>query len=85
MSEETWGYVVWGGGWIALFLVLELSAVLFPGLVPWPSLSRTVWNLRDRSNGGTTLIVIGGLAALAFHLAFQGVKARKESKEKKKS
>lgn len=57
-------YIVWGS-WGAIFLALELPAVF--GLVPWNSLSRTVWNLQVHHEW-LTLPLIGGLAILAVHL-----------------
>lgn len=63
-------YLVWGC-WLALFAVLELLAVF--GLVPWRTLSGTVWDLIGRTDGVAAIAVVAGLAVLAVHLVAPGV------------
>lgn len=77
----TWSYLVWGL-WAAAFAVLELLAVL--GVAPWRTLSSTVWDLIQRTNGIGAIAVVAGLAVLAVHLVAPNVfdKAKTDEGEK---
>ena len=58
-------YLVWGA-WFLAFVVLELLAAFH--VVPWRTLSSTVWDLIQRTNGVGAIVVVAGLAVLAVHL-----------------
>lgn len=60
-----WSYVIWGL-WAFAFTVLELLAAFH--VVPWRTLSSTVWDLIQRTNGVGAIFVVAGLAVLAVHL-----------------
>jgi hypothetical protein len=66
-------WLVWGL-WGLAFAVLELLAAF--GVVPWKTLSTTVWDLIQRTNGIAAIAVVAGLAVLAVHLVSPGVFAR---------
>ena len=59
-------YVVWGL-WGFSLLALELLAVFWKKC-PWQTLSTTVWDLIQRTNGIAAIAVVAGLAVLAVHL-----------------
>lgn len=59
--------LVWGG-WLALFLVLEFLGLF--RVVPWVTLSETVWDLEAKYRVLACLIA-GGLFVLTLHLAFR--------------
>jgi surface polysaccharide O-acyltransferase-like enzyme len=58
---------VWAA-WLALFLVLELTA--FFGVAPWTTLSQTSW-LNEREYPILRTILFGFLIGLAVHIRFQ--------------
>jgi hypothetical protein len=58
---------IWAA-WLALFLVLELSA--FFNLAPWNTLSSTAW-LNEKSYPILKTILFGFLVGLAVHIRFQ--------------
>lgn len=60
----TWTYLIWGG-WLALFLVLELLAVFHA--VPWVPLSDMAWHLERLSDVFRWVFLIG-LAVLMTHI-----------------
>jgi hypothetical protein len=68
-------WLVWGS-WFLAFVVLELLAAF--GVVPWKTLSTTVWDLIQRTNGIGAIAVVAGLAVLAVHLVAPGVFERKK-------
>jgi hypothetical protein len=70
-----WSWSVWGA-WFAAFVVLELLAAF--GLTPWKTLSETVWDLIQRTNGIGAIAIVAGLAVLAVHLVAPGVFERKK-------
>ena len=59
--------IVWGA-WLLLFLVLEFAG--FFRIVPWVTLSETVWDLEAKYRVLACLIA-GGLFVLTLHLAFR--------------
>lgn len=74
-------WLVWGG-FCVYFLVFELPAAFknhLPFRVPWNTLSTTIWDLIQRTNGVGAIAIVGGLAILAVHLVAPGVfdKAKK--------
>jgi uncharacterized metal-binding protein len=74
----TISYLIWGS-WFAAFAVLELLAVF--NVVPWDTLSSTVWDLIQRTNGTAAIAVVAGLAVLAVHLVAPSVFERAKKKE----
>jgi hypothetical protein len=70
VHQAKWGLLVWGLGWIGLgFLPLELAAHFWPGC-PWPTLSRTDWDLQSAWEPWR-LAVLCFLFVLGLHLAFR--------------
>ena len=65
MTPWHWSLAVWLG-WAALFLVLELAA--WRDLVPWNTLSWTVWQIFARS-GWLAVVGIGLMFSLLLHFA----------------
>lgn len=66
-NTTAWSLGIWGG-WMALFLVLELLGLF--RAVPWVTLSETVWTI-ERFQKVLALVVAGGLFALILHFAFR--------------
>ncbi len=60
----SWTYIVWGG-WLGLFLILELLAVFH--VVPWVPLSDMAWQLEKVSVAFKWLFLVG-LALLLVHI-----------------
>jgi hypothetical protein len=71
-------WIAWGA-WFAAFAVLELLAVF--GVVPWKTLSATVWDLIQRTDGIAAIAVVAGLAVLAVHLVAPSVFERKKERD----
>jgi hypothetical protein len=71
-------WIVWGL-WGLAFVLLEIPAVF--GLTPWKTLSSTVWDLIQRTNGIAAIAVVGGLAVLAVHLVAPSVFERKKKND----
>ena len=73
----TWSYSIWGS-WFLAFVVLELLAAF--KVVPWRTLSSTVWDLIQRTNGIGAIAIVAGLAVLLVHLVAPQVfeKAKKK-------
>jgi len=63
-----WNYVVWPG-WVALFLILELSGLW--GWTPWTTLSEFSWHLEDE-HWVIHALFFGFLLGLAMHIVFKG-------------
>lgn len=59
-------YMVWGA-WLILFCVLEGLAAFWHGC-PWPTFSRTIWDLQTRYGAPVTLGVLFVLSVLIAHL-----------------
>lgn len=70
MTQFWTNVVVWFGGWLGLFCVLEALAVWWPGC-PWDTFSRTAWDLQARWDF-LTIPVVAILAILASHLIRMG-------------
>ena len=68
-------WLVWGA-WFLAFVVLEFLALF--GVVPWKTLSETVWDLIQRTNGIAAIALVAGLAVLAVHLVAPGVFEKKK-------
>jgi hypothetical protein len=68
-------WLVWGL-WFLSFVILELLAAF--GVVPWKTLSTTVWDLIQRTNGIAAIAVVAGLAVLAVHLVAPNVFEKKK-------
>ena len=66
MSRLATSDAVWAA-WLALFLVLELSA--FFGLAPWVTLSETSW-LNEKQYPILKTVLFGFLIGLAVHIRF---------------
>lgn len=58
-------WCVWGG-WFAAFLGLELPAAM--GKTKWKTLSTTIHDLIDRTDGVAAIAIVGGLSILTVHL-----------------
>jgi uncharacterized membrane protein len=69
-------WLVWGI-WGFSLLVLELLAVFWKDC-PWQTLSTTVWDLIQRTNGIGAIAVVAGLAVLAVHLVAPNVFEKKK-------
>lgn len=67
MTQGEWNLTVWGG-WLALFLVLEFLGLF--RVVPWITLSETVWTWEHRFKA-LALLIAGGLFVLILHFAFR--------------
>jgi hypothetical protein len=67
MSRLATSDAIWAA-WLALFLVLELSA--FFGLAPWNTLSSTSW-ANEKMYPILKTILFGFLVGLAVHIRFQ--------------
>lgn len=67
MSRLSVSDAVWGG-WIVLFLIIELLAVA--GIVPWDTLSNTSW-LNEKMYPILRTILFGFLLGLAVHIRFE--------------
>jgi hypothetical protein len=67
VSKWVWSYIVWGAGWLGLFLVAELLGEF--RLAPWVTLSETVWHTdKTYPYVATTLFaVLLGLMAHFFY------------------
>lgn len=74
----TSSWIIWGV-WFAAFVVLELLAAF--GLVPWRTLSSTVWDLIQRTGGLAAIAVVAGLAVLAVHLVAPQVFERQKKED----
>lgn len=70
MSKLAWGIVVWYGGWLTVFAVLEGLALFWPRC-PWPTLSTTTWNV-EREWWPLQLLLLTGLALLLVHIVAGG-------------
>jgi hypothetical protein len=68
-------WLVWGT-WFLSFVILELLAAF--GVVPWKTLSSTIWDLIQRTDGIAAIAVVAGLAVLAVHLVAPGVFEKKK-------
>ena len=62
---KTWD-VVWAA-WFAAFVVLELLAVA--GVVPWQTLSSTVWAI-ERLSAWAKIVILAGLCVLTAHIVW---------------
>ena len=69
-------WLVWGG-FAGYFLAFELPP-LFWDNCPWVTLSETVWDLIQRTNGIAAIALVAGLAVLAVHLVAPGVFEKKK-------
>jgi hypothetical protein len=69
-------WLVWGGFGV-YFLAFELPPVFWNGC-PWNTLSTTIWDLIQRTDGIAAIAVVAGLAVLAVHLVAPGVFERKK-------
>lgn len=76
MTREAWGYLVYGV-WFLAWVALELAG--WRGFAPWPTLSRTAWNLRDRFPNVVYLWAVG-FGLLLMHLTAQGRRIRRKEK-----
>ena len=65
-----WSWGVWGG-WFAAFLGLELPAAM--GKTKWRTLSTTVHDLIDRTDGVAAIAIVAGLSVLTVHLVAPAV------------
>lgn len=66
MTRWTWGYLMWGAGWIGAFLLLELTGYWHKA--PWPTLSETVWHSEHYQFAGP--VVFATLVALIAHFLY---------------
>ena len=65
MTPFQWSLLIWGT-WGALFLGAELAA--WRDLVPWNTLSWTIWQIMARSVV-LALAIVGGMFVLLLHFA----------------
>jgi len=67
MSRFAWGCLIYGP-WFLAWVALELTSIFWKAC-PWPTLSRTAWDLEDRWDW-TQIIFLAGLAVLLVHIVF---------------
>lgn len=67
MSRFVWGCAVYGP-WFLAWVALEITSVVWAGC-PWPTLSRTAWNLEDKWDW-TRILFLAGLGVLLVHIVW---------------
>jgi len=75
----TVSWIVWGGFGV-YFLAFELPPVFWKNC-PWHTLSTTIWDLIQRTDGVAAIAVVAGLAVLAVHLVAPNVFEKKKERD----
>ena len=67
MTKWTWSYTIWGGIWLGFFLVAEILGDL--RVVPWVTLSETVWH-SDQTYPVVATLLFALLLGLVAHFFY---------------